>query len=132
MFLSDAESLKQGIIKTFQHGVEEPYTILLVGGPGVGKSAVVQFIANVLLGTDINHYDLDILGRTNGPGDSGDQSRTNGAHLYEFKSRNGIVVGCSFLELVSRCNSFPRFAFSIHLVSPRPATPSRTSSTGKE
>lgn len=39
----------------------KPYTILLVGETGGGKSSLLTFIANVLLGNDIDHYDLDIL-----------------------------------------------------------------------
>ena len=84
-----------------------PYTILLVGGTGVGKSSVVGFIANVLLGRVINHYDFDILDHANEQIGSGDRSQTKGARLYEFTSTNGIVVSYSALKLVGRCNLEP-------------------------
>jgi hypothetical protein len=52
----------------------------------------LEFIANVLLGNDIDHYDFDILDRTNEQGGSDNQSQTNSVRLYEFTSKNGIVV----------------------------------------
>ena len=125
------ELLKQGIIKTSTDKVNVSYTILLVGGTGVGKSSVVGFIANVLLGKDIDHYDFDTLDHANEQVGSGDRSRTKGAHLYEFTSTNGIVVSYSALGLVYRCNHFPRFASLIHPASPRPAMSSKTSFTRK-
>jgi predicted GTPase len=85
-------SLQNGIIKTSKNKTNKPYTILLVGETGVGKSSVLEFIANVLLGNDIDHYDFDILDRTNEQGGSDNQSQTNSARLYEFTSKNGIVV----------------------------------------
>jgi predicted GTPase len=91
------ESLKQGIIKTSNSKVKVEYTILLVGGTGVGKSSIVGFIANALLDNDINHYDFGILDHTNEQGGSGSQSQTQGAHLYEFTSNSGTVVSYSVL-----------------------------------
>ena len=126
---SEIELIKQGIINKSKDKMKVPYTILLVGGTGVGKSSVVEFITNVLLGKDTDHYDFDILDHANEQGDSDDQSQTRGIRLYEFTSINGIVVSCSALNLVSRCNLFPRFASSTHLGSPRPAMSSKTSST---
>lgn len=86
---SDVESLKGGVIKSSKNA---PYTILVLGETGVGKSLVLEFIANVLRGKDIDHYDLKILNHTNEQGGSSNQSQTNSAQLYEFKSRNGILV----------------------------------------
>ena len=89
---SDVESLKQGIIKTSKNNVQAPYTILLVGETGVGKSSFLEFLANVLIGNDFDHYNFGTLDRTNEQGGTGTQSQTNSACLYEFTSKNGIVV----------------------------------------
>jgi len=89
---SDVESLRRGIIKTSKNEAKASYTILLVGETGVGKSSVLEFIANVLAGNDIDHYNLDVLDNTNERGGSNNQSQTNSARLYEFTSKNGIVV----------------------------------------
>jgi len=62
VFLSDVESLKKGTIK---NKANKPYTTLLVGETGVGKSSVLKLIANVLTGRGIDHCDFDILDRTN-------------------------------------------------------------------
>jgi len=43
------ESLKNGVIKISKYNANAPYTIFLVGGIGVGKSSIMEFIANVLL-----------------------------------------------------------------------------------
>jgi len=40
----------------------------------------LKLIANVLLGNDIEHYDLDIMGEIGGP------------HLYNITSVNGTLV----------------------------------------
>jgi hypothetical protein len=69
-----------GIIKTVKS--KAPYTILLTG---VGKSSILQIlqlIADVLAGNDIDHYDFDTLGHRNEQGDHNNLSRTNSAHLY--------------------------------------------------
>lgn len=79
----------QGIIKT---RAKAPYTILLVGETGVGKSTLLELIANVLHSKDVDHYDLDTLDHTNERGGSSNQSQTNSARLYEFTSKNGVVV----------------------------------------
>jgi predicted ATPase len=94
VFSSDVESLKQGIIKTSKNIVQAPYTIFLVGETGVGKSSILEFIANVLTGNDIDCYD-DILDHTNEEGESESQSQTKQARLYEFKSKNGVLVSIS-------------------------------------
>jgi predicted ATPase len=73
-----------------------PYTILLVGETGVGKSSVLELIANVFAGNDIDHYNFHILDRTNERGGPSNQSQTNSARLYELTSKNGIVVSVGF------------------------------------
>jgi predicted GTPase len=92
VFSSDVDSLKKGIIKTSKNKVNTPYTILLVGETGVGKSSVLEFIANTLIGKDADHYDFQILDHTNEQSGSDNQSQTNSARLYELRSKNGIVV----------------------------------------
>jgi len=72
-----------------------PYTILVLGETGVGKTLVLEFIANVLRGNDIDHYNFKTLGTTNEQGGASNQSQTNSAQLYEFKSRNDILVSAS-------------------------------------
>jgi predicted GTPase len=72
--------------------VKAPYTLLLVGETGVGKSSVFELIANVFAGNGVDHYNFDILDQTNERGGSNNQSQTNSARLYELTSKNGIVV----------------------------------------
>ena len=83
-------SLKIGAIKNKE---KARHTVLLVGETGVGKSSVLEFIANVLTGNDLDHYDFDILSHANEQGGPNKQRQTNSAHLYEFTSNNGIMVG---------------------------------------
>jgi len=78
--------------------VQGPYTFLLVGETGVGKSSFLELIANVLAGRDIDHYDFKILDPTNEQGGSDNQSQTNSARLYELKSNNGIIVSVSISD----------------------------------
>jgi len=111
IFSSDVESLKQGIIKTSGNKVQAVYTILLVGETGVGKSSFLEFLANVLIGNDIDHYSFKTLDLENEQNGSGKQSRTNSARLYELRSNNGIVVSAE-ARIASICNLFPRFASS--------------------
>jgi predicted ATPase len=75
-----------------------PYTILLVGEIGVGKSSFLELIANVLLGNDVDHYDFDTLDDTNEQGGSNNQSQTNAVHLYEFTSKSGLMVSTGVYE----------------------------------
>ena len=96
VFPSDVESLKQGIIKSSKPKANTPFTILLVGETGAGKSSVIQFIANVLRGQNVDDYDFDILDRSNEQGGSDNQSQTKEARIYEFTSRNGILVRAGF------------------------------------
>jgi len=86
LFSSDVESLKKGIIKS---STKAPYTILLVGETGVGKSSVVELIANALVAHGSDHYDFSILDHNN-------ESQINSVRLYEFKSKNGVVVSVGF------------------------------------
>jgi len=95
---SDVESLKKGIIKSSTNKAKAPYTFLLVGGVGVGKSSVFELIANVFAGNDIGHYNFDILDDTNELGGSNNQSQTNSARLYELTSKNGVVVSLRLSE----------------------------------
>ena len=65
VFPSDVESLKKGIIKTSKNKTKAPYTIFLLGETGVGKSSIVELIANVLAGNDIDNCNLNILDHAN-------------------------------------------------------------------
>jgi len=98
LFSSSVVCLKQGMIQTQANPEKATYTILLVGETGVGKSSLLQFIANALHGNDVDHYDFDTLDDTNEQGGSNGQSQTNSARLYEFTSKNGIVVSSSGFE----------------------------------
>ena len=97
-FPSNVESLAKGIINVSKNQAGPPYTILLVGETGVGKSSVLEFIASVLSGDEMGRYDLKILDRSNEQVGSDNQSKTNSARLYEFTSQNGIVVSDGILE----------------------------------
>ena len=128
IFFSDIESLKEGIIKTLKNKVQADYTILLVGETGVGKSAFLEFLANVFIANNIDRYSFEILDHGNEQGGSSNESRTNSARLYKLTSSNGIVVG-SGASMVSMHNLLPRFASSIHLGWPTLAGLSKTGST---
>jgi len=97
-FTSDVESLKKGIINVSKNSVKAPYTILLVGETGVGKSSVLELIANVVSGNEMNRYNFGILDGTNEQVGSDNQSKTSFARLYEFTSKSGIVVSTGILE----------------------------------
>ena len=101
------ESLKQGIIKTSQNSVQAPYTILLVGETGVGKSAFLEFIANVLIGNNLDCYDFGILNRSNERNGPTNQGGTTSARFYEFTSKNGVVVSKDILN-VEVCVTLPK------------------------
>ena len=88
------ESLRQGIIKTSRNEARAPYTVLLVGETGVGKSTFLEFIANVLIGNTLACYDFGLLDRTN-ERPSNSHSQTGSARLYELVSNGGIVVSPS-------------------------------------
>ena len=91
-FSSNVESLKKGILNVSKNNAKSSYTILLVGETGVGKSSVLEYIANVLIGRDVDHYDFEILDHTVEQGGSDDQSQTR---FYELRSNNGLVVCAS-------------------------------------
>ena len=128
IFSSDVESLKKGIIKTSKNRANMPYTILLVGETGVGKSSVLEFIANVLTGNDIDHFNFNILDHTNEQGGSDNQSQAN---MYEFTSKNGKMVSPGAFEYggYGVCNLFPRFASSTSRDWPTLAVYSKMNST---
>jgi len=75
-----------------------PHTILLIGGTGVGKSSLVEFIANTLLGRDGDYYDLAFLDRTNERGLFGSGTRTMSPHLYEIATEPGVLVSVNLFE----------------------------------
>jgi len=58
----------------------------------------LEFIANVLIGNDIDHFNFDILDRTNEQGGSDNQSQTNSARVYALTSKNGITVSAGAFE----------------------------------
>jgi predicted GTPase len=115
-FSSNVESLRKGIIKTSKNKANKPYTILLVGETGVGKSSFLELIANVLFGNDVDHYDFNVVDHSSKQDGHGHQSQTNSArfydfdiledskgptnsiHVYEVTSKNGIVVSDSVYE----------------------------------
>ena len=89
---SDVESLKMGIIRRTENEAKAPYTILVVGETGVGKTSFLEFIANVLSGRTLGKYNLGILDRKNELDVPAKQSKTKLCRLYEFTSKNGVVV----------------------------------------
>ena len=81
-----------------------------MGGTGVGKSSLLKYIANVLLGNDIDHFDLDILNRP--PSKGGAVGQTASPHLYEITSVSGLLVSVRVFKEVRMHNPFPRFVSS--------------------
>jgi septin family protein len=109
-FPSNVESLEKGLIKTSKNKANKPYTILLLGETGVGKSSFLELIANVLCGNDVDHYNFNVVDHSNEQDGPGHQSQTNSARLYELISANGLVVRTGILNTVGMRNLFPRFA----------------------
>ena len=97
-FPSDVKSLKKGIIKTSRNKAQVPYTILLVGETGTGKSSLLEFIGKVLLGKGVDGDKFDIVDQDNEEGGSSGQSQTNSARVYELTSKNGILVSTAIWE----------------------------------
>ena len=108
VFPSDVRSLKKGIIETSQNKGKAPYTILLLGENGVGKSSLVGFIANTLVGKGIDRYDFDVLDHTNEHDASSKQRQTKEAPTHKLESQNGIVVSASVFECGESADRFRR------------------------
>ena len=124
VFPSDRDLLKHGIIAAPKNSANAPYTILLVGGTGVIKSSFLKFIANVLLGNDIDHYDLDILNHL--PNKGGAVGQIALPHLYEIMSVSGTLVSAIIFDEVRRHNLLTRFVSSTRLGWPAPTISSKT------
>ena len=75
----------------------------------------MEYLANVLIGNDVDHYSFGILDHNNEQGGSSNQSQTNFSRLYKLTSNNGVVVSAGALSIVSMCNLYPRFASSTPL-----------------
>ncbi|KIL58584.1 hypothetical protein M378DRAFT_312135 [Amanita muscaria Koide BX008] len=88
--LNTLEDLAEGIVKTRENTSNE-YTILLVGETGTGKTSFLSLLANVLAGRSPNDYAFSHDG-ANEAGGGDRHSQTNTAKLYEFKSKNGVIV----------------------------------------
>ena len=82
----------------FRSKSKAPYTILLLGETGVGKSSFFQLVANVLAGNGVDQYNFHLLDHTNEQGGSNNQSQTKLARHYKLTSRNGITVRVSGCE----------------------------------
>jgi GTPase SAR1 family protein len=79
--------LAKGILLTKKRTL----TILLVGETGVGKTALLDLIANLLNGLEPTTYRV-LHNAANEAGGSKGGSQTREALLYEFKSLNGVTV----------------------------------------
>ena len=82
------EDLRKGNIKASYQNI---FTILLVGETGVGKTCMLDLIANVLAGHRPDEY-VDTHDRDNEAGGPQSQSQTNSAIVYEYMSTNDIKV----------------------------------------
>ena len=105
------------------------YNILLVGETDVGKTSLLKLIANVLLGNDSDHYDLDILDCPSK--ERGAVDLTASSHLYEITSVSGILVSSRVFNSVSGYNLFLSFVFSTHPGWPAIGVLSKTRSARK-
>jgi hypothetical protein len=83
-----------------------------------------------LSANSVDCYDFGILDHSNEEGGSSGQSQTNSARIYEFTSKNGILVSTVFCECLKYAMTFlRRFASSTHLDWPILAVFTKTSST---
>ena len=80
-------ALKDGCLVT----KKKELTVLLVGETGVGKTAFLSLVSNILEGRDPSNYrtTYDLANETGG---SKQGSQTGSARLYEFASLNGVKV----------------------------------------
>ncbi|KAK0429728.1 hypothetical protein EV421DRAFT_1946432 [Armillaria borealis] len=83
-------SLIKGEVKTDRNKQKE-FTILLVGETGVGKTAVLSLIANVLAGKRPDNY-KEFYDPDNEVGGTQKHSQTKSARVYTLKSVNGVTV----------------------------------------
>ncbi len=81
--------MSAGIIRTTKNRTE--FTVLLVGETGVGKTSFLSLLANILEGRRPEEFIQAHL-QTNEAGGSHAGSQTQKATVYEFQSRNGIIV----------------------------------------
>lgn len=65
---------------------------------GVGKTLLLELIANVLRVDDVDHHDFATLDHNNEQGGSKNQSRIDSARVYELTSKNGIMVSVRLFE----------------------------------
>lgn len=128
VFHSNVESLKKGVITISKNKAKAPYTIVLIGETGVGKTSVLCLIANVLAGNDMDHYDFTILEHNDEQRGSNNQSQTISARLYEFTSKNGIMVRVGNVNVVNMRQNVSRFASLTHQGWATPAVFSKMSS----
>ena len=86
---SNVESLKKGVIIASKNKAKAPYTTLLAGQIGVGKTLVLYLIASVFAGNDMHHYNFDInsLDHPNERGGSNCKSQTNSAQFTNSRAR---------------------------------------------
>jgi len=84
------ENLSQGFLNT-QRVNSDGYTILLVGETGTGKTSLLSLFANILAGRRHGHYTL-VHDQANEAGGGEEQSQTQVAKLYKFRSKNGIKL----------------------------------------
>ena len=75
----------------------------------------MKFLANVITSNVIGDYNFDILGQSNELGGPHNQSQTNSARVFEFSSKNFIMVSVGTYEGGVH-SIFPRFASSTYPV----------------